>query len=190
MKDVNSEPDLPEQRPFKNSVEGDDSRMKKMEKGNAPSGDCDGEKPRNGPNKPLIHRLSSNEHGNFILDYFSKNELYLYPFANSSILNEFTKNSPQDNVYSQQLRNRISGFKEKYMKILQGEVVLGTHEYAEDQNEFDEEMKKGSSVGEEFDLSMYLFLKGSLHFGKINALVLILGENTVEASLSFIGTRR
>ena len=161
-----------------------------MRRCESPSGDCDGEKPRNGPYEPLIHRLSSNEHRNFILDYFSKNELYLYPFANSSILNELTKNSPHDNVYSQQLRNRISGFKEKYMKILQGEVVLGTHEYAEDLNKFYEEMKKGSSVGEELDLSMYPFLKGSLHFGKINALVLILGENTVEASLSLIGTRR
>ena len=43
---------------------------------------------------------------------------------------------------------------------------------------------------EELDLPTYPFLKGSLHFGKTNAFVLILGENTVEASLSLIGTQR
>ena len=30
MKDVNTDPDLPAKRPFQNSVEGDDSRMKKI----------------------------------------------------------------------------------------------------------------------------------------------------------------
>ncbi|KAA8526928.1 hypothetical protein F0562_008843 [Nyssa sinensis] len=205
-------------RPFKNSIEGDDSQRKKTKKNEdmVLNDGRDDENPRSDPSKPLFQGFPYEENEDYedeiailkgILDYYSKNGIY--PFANSSVLHDFINNSLNVNVCPLQLENKILELREKYMKIVEKEggepkflepcdqeafhllkKIWGTEsKHVDNLNEFNgEERQKSLGAGQEPDLAMYPFLKDSLQFG--NKSVPVVQESIVKVGLGMIGNSK